>query len=115
MTEPVIDNIALGQYRERLIQLDSEIAEAEDWNDPARLELLQVEQQTLLDTLTTDIGLAGRIRNMPSDHERARVSVTKAITVPSRPSARHHPTWPSTCRPMFAPAPTAPIGRRRKP
>jgi len=71
------DRTALLAYRERLDQLDDEIADAA--SDPTRLEALQNERDALLAEVRAATGLGGRTRTTGSTQERARVAVTKAI------------------------------------
>lgn len=73
------DRQALAAYRQRLADLDAELAEAEDWADPGRLEAARAEKQALLDELSSVAGLGGRARVTGSSQERARVAVRKAI------------------------------------
>jgi tetratricopeptide (TPR) repeat protein len=76
----VIDRRALDAYRRRLGDLDRELAEAEQWSDIGRLEMLEAERDALLKEIAGATGLGGRPRTTGSSQERARVAVTKAIT-----------------------------------
>src|SRR4029077_527041 len=78
-TGPVIDAQARAPYRERLEDLQAEIAEAEAWNDPERAARAEDELDTLTRQLAAAVGLGGRDRDPGSAAERARVSVTRAI------------------------------------
>ena len=77
--EPVLDPQAKDAYRRRLRELDDDLEEARSWNDPERAAKIQQEIEALGDELGRALGLGGRDRSLPSDAERARVSVTKAI------------------------------------
>jgi hypothetical protein len=77
---PVLDAKARQSYLRRLEILDAEIAQAEDWADPARREALEAERDVLVDELVAASGLGGRERATGSNRERARVAATKAIT-----------------------------------
>ena len=77
---PVLDSSALRSYRQRLHDLDADIAEAGDWSDPARREALEAERDALVDELTAAAGLGGGTRAVGSSRERARVAATKALT-----------------------------------
>ena len=77
--EPVLDARAKDEYRRRLRELDDELEEARSWNDPERAATIQSEIEALGVELGRALGLGGRDRSMPTDAERARVSVTKAI------------------------------------
>jgi len=71
-----IDGRALAAYRQRLRDLDEQIADAADDEQVARLD---AERDALLDELRRATGLGGRTRRAGSSDERARVSVRKAI------------------------------------
>lgn len=74
------DRQALQAYRQRLHEIDAELDQAEEWADAGRRELLQVEREALLGEVARATGLHGRLRTEAgSSHERARVSVRKAI------------------------------------
>ena len=75
----VLDAKAKAQYRKRLEELQEDIAEAEDFNDPERAARAQEEMDALLEQLGAAVGLGGRDRKAASQAERARLSVTKAI------------------------------------
>ena len=77
--EPILDRQAKDAYRRRLRELDDDLEEARAWNDPERVAKIQAEIEALGDELGRALGLGGRDRSLPSDAERARVSVTKAI------------------------------------
>ena len=77
---PMLDAPALASYRQRLNDLDADIAEADDWSDIARREVLEVERGALVDELMAATGLGGRERVGGSSGERARVAATKALT-----------------------------------
>ena len=77
--QPVLDPTAKDAYRRRLRELDDDLEEARSWNDPERVARIQAEIEALGDELGRALGLGGRDRSMPTDAERARVSVTKAI------------------------------------
>jgi hypothetical protein len=55
------------------------MGEAERWNDPGRVALLEEEERALTRELAAAVGLGGRDRVASSAAERARVSVTRAI------------------------------------
>jgi hypothetical protein len=76
---PVLDAEAKRSYRDRLEELQSEIEEAEAFNDPERAARAREELAWLADQLSGAVGLGGRDRRTGSDAERARVNVTRAI------------------------------------
>jgi len=77
--EPLLDAKAREQYRVRMRDLADELAEAERLNDLGRADQLSTEFEALRDLIAAATGLGGRSRTTPSDDERARLMVTKAI------------------------------------
>lgn len=77
--DPLLDRPALAAYRNRLAELDEEIAEASSWNDIERRARLESERDFLVVELTGAVGLSGRQRRFPDEAERARVNVTRAL------------------------------------
>jgi hypothetical protein len=75
-----LDKQALSAYRQRLRDLDQELAEAEQWSDIGRLDAVRAERDALLDELSRATGLSGRPRTAGSSQERARIAVQKAIS-----------------------------------
>jgi len=93
---PVLDPQAKAQYRARLNELEEELREAEQWNDPERAARAKEERELLAHELASAVGLGGRDRKAGSDAERARINVTRAIkavldriTENSPPLAKH--------------------------
>jgi predicted ATPase/class 3 adenylate cyclase len=78
-TDPLLDSAARGAYRDRLRDLQEEIDEAERFGDGERASRAREEFEFLARELTVATGLGGRDRRAPSDAERARQSVSKAI------------------------------------
>jgi hypothetical protein len=76
---PTLDARAKREYRRRLAELESELEEAEAFNDPERAARVREELDFLADELAGAVGLGGRDRQTGSDAERARVNVTRAI------------------------------------
>lgn len=76
---PVLDDTARRAYRDRLAELDGELAEAEADADLGRLELLRAERSVLVDELAGAFGLGGRVRVAGDPAERARKAVTMRI------------------------------------
>jgi hypothetical protein len=62
-----------------LLDLEAELSEAEEWNDPERASHLREERDFLARELAAAVGLGGRDRIAASNAERARVNVTRAI------------------------------------
>jgi hypothetical protein len=75
----LIDPQAREAYRRRLSELEADLQEARDWNDPERATGAQEEIDALTAVLARAAGLGGRHRSASTAAERARVSVTKAI------------------------------------
>jgi AAA ATPase domain len=77
--DDILDPQARAAYRQRLADLDSELAEAEQWNDAERASRLRAEKDFLIRELAAATGLGGRPRPLGSESERARINVTRAI------------------------------------
>jgi len=78
-TEPLLDATGRETYRQRIRELDSELATADRAGDPLAAERAHTERQALVAELRRVIGLAGRPRRASADAERARVNVTRTI------------------------------------
>jgi hypothetical protein len=77
--DDILDARALAEYRRRLAELDDDLAEAEQWNDTERASRARTERDFLLAELASATGIHGRPRRLPTETERARVNVTRAI------------------------------------
>jgi len=77
--QELLDADAKRAYRQRITELQHQIDEAESGSDPTRAEAARSELDWLLTELGHATGLAGRSRAFPTDAERARSSVQKAI------------------------------------
>jgi hypothetical protein len=77
--DDILDRQARAAYRQRLADLDDELAEAEQWNDVERASRLRAEKDFVVRELTAATGLGGRPRPLGSESERARINVTRAI------------------------------------
>jgi predicted ATPase/class 3 adenylate cyclase len=77
--DPLLDSAARGAYRERLRELQEDIDEADRFGDSERAARAREEFEFLAQELTIATGLGGRERRAPSEAERARQSVSKAI------------------------------------
>jgi hypothetical protein len=75
----LLDREARAAYRRRLWDIQAELAETEDANDPGRGERLRAEREALEAELVAAIGLGGRARRVNGAAERARLNVTRAI------------------------------------
>jgi hypothetical protein len=75
----ILDRQALAAYRQRITDLDEELAEADEWHDTERASRLRAEKDFLVRELAAATGLGGRPRQLGSESERARLNVTRAI------------------------------------
>jgi tetratricopeptide (TPR) repeat protein len=75
----LLDPEAKAAYRRRLDELQSEVDEADAFNDSERAARARQEIEFLTDELAGAVGLGGRDRTAASAAERARISVTRAI------------------------------------
>lgn len=113
----VVDAHALAAYRRRLVDIDTELDEADARGDAAGGEKLTAERDALLAEVSAATGLGGRPRTSGSGAERARVTVRKAIaaaldTIHSADPvvARHLITHVRTgLRCCYEPDPDAPV------
>ena len=78
---------ARNEYRVRLAELESELADAEHCADLGRLERASAEREALLAELES----SGRGARPGSDAERARIAVTKAIRTAFEKITEGHP------------------------
>jgi len=85
-----LDERARREYRDRLAELDREIAAAEGWADVERAARAREERDALLEQLAAAAGLGGRARRLGDQSERARKTVTARIRhVLDRLDSRH--------------------------
>ena len=75
----LLDERAKAEYRRRVRDLEEELEEAKEWNDPEREVRAREELDFIARELAGAIGLGGRDRKAASASERARVNVTRAI------------------------------------
>jgi len=88
----ILDPQAKRAYRRRLEELRGELEEAEGWADPERAARAREEMDFLARELSAAIGLGGKDRRAPSDAERARVNVTKALRAALTRIDEHSPS-----------------------
>jgi tetratricopeptide (TPR) repeat protein len=88
----ILDVRAKAEYRDRILDLESELSEAESWNDPERASRLREEIDFLARELSAAVGLGGRDRRAASTAERARVNVTRAIKAALERIGEHSPS-----------------------
>jgi hypothetical protein len=80
-TGEVLDSQAKVEYRLRLKELESGLAQAKRLGNVPKAMELEAEYDALTRELARAIGLGGRDRRMGSIAERARLSVTRAIRI----------------------------------
>lgn len=76
---PLVDAEARKQYRQRIADLEEELASAEATNDLERVSRGRQEREYLLSELGAAVGLGGRERRALDPTERARKAVTGRI------------------------------------
>jgi hypothetical protein len=76
---PVLDARAKAAYKDRLDDLQEELAEADKLNDPGRATRAREELEALATQLAGAVGLGGRDRRAASDAERARINVQRRL------------------------------------
>jgi len=74
-----LDDAAIREYRSQLASFDGQIERHESSGAFDRVDQLRDERQWLVAELAAAAGLAGRSRTFPTNDERARVAVGKAI------------------------------------
>ena len=88
---PVLDPEAKWQFQERLRSLESEIDEAERFQDLGRAQKARAERDELAVELGRALGLGGRSRKLGDPAERARSAVTWRIRSAIKKVAAAHP------------------------
>jgi predicted ATPase len=78
-TGPVLDERARREYQARILELQRDVDDAHEANDPARAERAELELDSLVTELSKAFGLGGRARSGGSSVERARTAVTYRI------------------------------------
>lgn len=89
---PVLDDQARKAYRRRLVEIDDDIAEAEQMGDIERAAKAKADRDYLVTELSRAFGLGGRARRASSDSERARTSVTRCLRYALDRIREHHTT-----------------------
>jgi hypothetical protein len=87
----LLDATAKAAYKARLVDLQSELEEAERFNDLVRATRLREELDFLIAELARAVGLDGRDRRAVSHAERARLNTTRAIRTAMANLARANP------------------------
>jgi hypothetical protein len=77
--QPMLDQLATGQYRRRLAELSADIEDLESRSDGDGAARARAERDWLIAELAGATGISGRSRRFPDNAERARITVGKAI------------------------------------
>jgi class 3 adenylate cyclase len=91
-SEPILDDTARSQYKQRISELEQYIDDAEARGDGAASESARRELEAIVDNLTAAYGLRDRPRRMPDRIERARKAVTRRVRDAIGRMARVHPS-----------------------
>ena len=86
-----LDASARAAYRQRLQDLETELAEATEWADAGRTAKLQAEIEFVRDELSGAYGLGGRARKAADIGDRARKAVTSRIRESIDRIGKEHP------------------------
>ncbi len=89
--DTVIDATAMDAYRERILELQDELALADDRGDADRSQRAQQELDALVEQLSGASGIGGRARRTTGTAERARSTVTKRVRSTIKRLATAHP------------------------
>ncbi|WP_285508507.1 hypothetical protein [Actinokineospora sp. NBRC 105648] len=79
VAQPVLDELAYREYRDRLARLRAELDDLDTRGDEAGAARARAEHDWLLAELGHATGLGGKARAIPDGAERARIAVGKAI------------------------------------
>jgi hypothetical protein len=86
-----LDAPARAAYRQRLQDLEAELAEATEWADAGRMTKLRGEIEFVRDELAGAYGLGGRARKAADVGDRARKAVTSRIRESIDRIGKEHP------------------------
>jgi hypothetical protein len=89
---PMLDEAARQAYKRRLVEVEEDIADADEVGDTARAELAKADRDFLVTELSRAFGIGGRARAAVSSSERARGSVTRAIRYALDRIREQHPS-----------------------
>ncbi|MCA1830886.1 MAG: tetratricopeptide repeat protein, partial [Actinobacteria bacterium] len=77
--DDILDPRARAELKRKIVELETEIAEATDWDDEGRAERAREELEQVTRALGTAYGLGGRARKAGDPAERARKAVTQRV------------------------------------
>lgn len=89
--EKLIDEKARKEYQKKILDLQTDLQEAEQHSDYIRIEKLQAEYDRLVDHLSKSLGLKGKTRETGSTVEKARSALTWRIRNAIARIEQHHP------------------------
>jgi hypothetical protein len=89
--EKMIDEKARREYQKKILDIQSEMEEAELQSDYETLKTLHEEYDRMIGHLSQSLGLKGRIRETGSTVEKARSAVTWRIRNAIARIEQHHP------------------------
>jgi hypothetical protein len=78
-SDAVLDERARREFKERLTDLDADLADAEAASDLGRIGSIKAERDALAHELAAALGLGGRARSLGDPAERARKAVSARI------------------------------------
>ncbi|MFZ6005956.1 MAG: ATP-binding protein [Actinomycetota bacterium] len=91
--QPALDETAVQQYRQRLVDLEEDLDEADRHGDAARAARISAERDALVEQLTAAFGLGGRARSAGGDpDERLRKAVSARVRSSIDKIATLHPS-----------------------
>jgi predicted ATPase len=90
-TGPVLDGQARRAYEAKIVELQGELAEAEDFGDAGRAEKLRMDMELLLAELAAATGFGGRTRHTGASTDRVRSAVSQRIRAALRRLEELHP------------------------
>jgi hypothetical protein len=79
LTQPLLDEQAIRQYRRRIREVEQEIQRCVADGDHESATRMRAERDWLQAQLRAALGLGGRVQSFPTAEQRARVAVGKAI------------------------------------
>jgi TolB-like protein/Tfp pilus assembly protein PilF len=90
--EKLIDEKAQKQYQKKILDLQGEMEEAEQYSDFERIERLQEEYDQLIEYLSKSLNFKGKIRETGGPVEKARSAVTWRIRNAIARIEQYHPS-----------------------
>jgi pimeloyl-ACP methyl ester carboxylesterase len=87
----VLDQTAVAQYKQRILDIESEKSTAAECEDEALYQQLETEQDAILVVLKQGLGLGKNKRQFAGDTEKARKAVSARIRTTLKQIAEVHP------------------------